>query len=246
MDGRFAGKVILITGAASGIGRRTAERLVAEGAHVHGADLSPVVIEGVTAHRLDVTSEAEWQALADHIAAEHGRLDGLVNAAGVIRMGTTMETSLADFRLVMAVNVEGTFLGNKHAMRVMQHQGTGAIVNISSTAGICGSPGAAAYTASKGAVRLLTKTTALEAIAMPSRIRVNSVHPALTNTPMADAIVDQLGGSDEIRAALSSLMPSGRLAEPDEIASGILFLLSDEASYMNGSELVIDNGFTAQ
>jgi cyclopentanol dehydrogenase len=128
----------------------------------------------------------------------------------------------------------------------MQPRGTGAIVNISSTAGLRGSPGAAAYTASKGAVRLLTKTTALEAIALPSRIRVNSVHPALTNTPMADAIVDQLGGADEVRQALSDLMPSGRLAEPDEIASAILFLLSDDASYMNGSELVVDNGFTAR
>ena len=246
MGSRFAGKVILVTGAASGIGRRTAERLVAEGALVHGADLVPVTSDGVTAHRLDVTSEADWQALAESIVRQHGRLDGLVNAAGVIRMGTTAETTIEDFRLVMAVNVEGTFLGCKHAMRVMQPQGFGAIVNMSSTAGLRGSPGAAAYTASKGAVRLLTKTTALEAIALPGRIRVNSVHPALTNTPMADAIVDQLGGSDEIRQALSDLMPSGRLAEPDEIASGILFLLSDEASYMNGSELVIDNGFTAR
>ena len=246
MDGRFNGKVILVTGAASGIGRRTAERLLAEGALVHGADLAPITIAGVTAHRLDVTSEADWQALTETIAGEHGRLDGLVNAAGVIRMGTTTETTIEDFRLVMAVNVEGTFLGCKHAMRLMQRQGIGSIVNMSSTAGLCGSPGAAAYTASKGAVRLLTKTTALEAIALPSRIRVNSVHPALTNTPMADAIVEQLGGSGEIRQALSDLMPSGRLAEPDEIASAILFLLSDEASYMNGSELVIDNGFTAQ
>lgn len=246
MDGRFNGKVMLVTGAASGIGRRTAERLIAEGALVHGADLAPITIAGVTAHRLDVTSEADWQALIESIASKHGRLDGLVNAAGVIRMGTTAETTIEDFRLVMAVNVEGTFLGCKHAMRVMQRQGIGSIVNMSSTAGLCGSPGAAAYTASKGAVRLLTKTTALEAIALPSRIRVNSVHPALTNTPMADAIVEQLGGSGEIRQALSDLMPSGRLAEPDEIASAILFLLSDEASYMNGSELVIDNGFTAQ
>lgn len=246
MDGRFNGKVMLVTGAASGIGRRTAERLLAEGALVHGADLAPITIAGVTAHRLDVTSEADWQALIESVAGQHGRLDGLVNAAGVIRMGTTAETTIEDFRLVMAVNVEGTFLGCKHAIRLMQRQGIGSIVNMSSTAGLCGSPGAAAYTASKGAVRLLTKTTALEAIALPSRIRVNSVHPALTNTPMADAIVEQLGGSGEIRQALSDLMPSGRLAEPDEIASAILFLLSDEASYMNGSELVIDNGFTAQ
>lgn len=237
---------MLVTGAASGIGRRTAERLVADGALVHGADLAPMAIEGVFAHVLDVTREEDWQALIESIVSRHGRLDGLVNAAGVIRMGSTVETTIEDFRLVMAVNVEGTFLGCKHAMRAMQPQGAGSIVNISSTAGLCGSPGAAAYTASKGAVRLLTKTTALEAIALPSRIRVNSVHPALTNTPMADAIVEQLGGSGEIRQALSDLMPSGRLAEPDEIASAILFLLSDEASYMNGSELVVDNGFTAQ
>ncbi len=246
MGGRFSGRIILVTGAASGIGRRTAERLITEGAVVHGADLAQVAIAGVTAHRLDVTSETDWQALAETIIKEHGRLDGLVNAAGVIRMGTTAETTIEDFRLVMAVNVEGTFLGCKHAVRVMQPRGTGVIVNISSTAGLRGSPGAAAYTASKGAVRLLTKTTALEAIALPSRIRVNSVHPALTNTPMADAIVDQLGGADEVRQALSDLMPSGRLAEPDEIASAILFLLSDDASYMNGSELVVDNGFTAR
>lgn len=246
MVGRFSGKVILVTGAASGIGRRTAERLVAEGGVVHGADIAPVAVDGVKMHQLDVTCEAEWQALVDGIIVQHARLDGLVNAAGIIRMGSTVETSIEDFRLVMAVNVEGTFLGCKHAMRVMQPKDTGSIVNMSSTAGLCGSPGAAAYTASKGAVRLLTKTTALEAIALPSRIRVNSVHPALTNTPMADAIVEQLGGSGEVRQALSDLMPSGRLAEPDEIASAILFLLSDEASYMNGSELVIDNGFTAQ
>ena len=246
MGGRFSGRIILVTGAASGIGRRTAERLITEGAVVHGADLAQVAIAGVTAHRLDVTSETDWQALAEAIVKEHGRLDGLVNAAGVIRMGTTAETTIEDFRLVMAVNVEGTFLGCKHAMRVMQPRGAGVIVNISSTAGLRGSPGAAAYTASKGAVRLLTKTTALEAIALPSRIRVNSVHPALTNTPMADAIVDQLGGADEVRQALSDLMPTGRLAEPDEIASAILFLLSDDASYMNGSELVVDNGFTAR
>ena len=246
MGGRFSDRIILVTGAASGIGRRTAERLITEGAVVHGADLAQVAIAGVTAHRLDVTSETDWQALAEAIVKEHGRLDGLVNAAGVIRMGTTAETTIEDFRLVMAVNVEGTFLGCKHAMRVMQPRGAGVIVNISSTAGLRGSPGAAAYTASKGAVRLLTKTTALEAIALPSRIRVNSVHPALTNTPMADAIVDQLGGADEVRQALSDLMPTGRLAEPDEIASAILFLLSDDASYMNGSELVVDNGFTAR
>ena len=246
MGGRFSDRIILVTGAASGIGRRTAERLITEGAVVHGADLAQVAIAGVTAHRLDVTSETDWQALAETIIKEHGRLDGLVNAAGVIRMGTTAETTIEDFRLVMAVNVEGTFLGCKHAVRVMQPRGTGVIVNISSTAGLRGSPGAAAYTASKGAVRLLTKTTALEAIALPSRIRVNSVHPALTNTPMADAIVDQLGGADEVRQALSDLMPTGRLAEPDEIASAILFLLSDDASYMNGSELVVDNGFTAR
>ncbi|MCW1384510.1 MULTISPECIES: SDR family oxidoreductase [unclassified Novosphingobium] len=246
MDGRFGGKVVIVTGASSGIGKRTAERLVAQGAVVHGADLTSCGLAGMVDHICDVTSEDDWIALVEAVTASDGRIDGLVNAAGVIRMGTTIETTIEDFRLVMRVNVEGTFLGCKHVMRAMQVAGTGSIVNLSSTAGLRGSPGAAAYTASKGAVRLLTKTAALEAIAMPSRIRVNSVHPALTQTPMADAIVDQLGGSDEIRGALNSLLPAGRLAEPDEIAAGILFLLSDDASYMSGAELVIDNGFTAR
>lgn len=246
MDGRFGGKVVIVTGASSGIGKRTAERLVAQGAVVHGADLTSCGLAGMVDHICDVTSEDDWIALVEAVTASDGRIDGLVNAAGVIRMGTTIETTIEDFRLVMRVNVEGTFLGCKHVMRAMQVAGTGSIVNLSSTAGLRGSPGAAAYTASKGAVRLLTKTAALEAIAMPSRIRVNSVHPALTQTPMADAIVDQLGGSDEIRGALNSLLPAGRLAEPDEIAAGILFLLFDDASYMSGAELVIDNGFTAR
>ncbi|NML95705.1 SDR family NAD(P)-dependent oxidoreductase [Novosphingobium olei] len=246
MDGRFQGKVVIVTGASSGIGKRTAERLVAQGAIIHGADLTACGLVGVVDHICDVTSEDDWIALVKAVTASDGRIDGLVNAAGVIRMGTTIETTIEDFRLVMRVNVEGTFLGCKHVMRAMQVAGTGSIVNLSSTAGLRGSPGAAAYTASKGAVRLLTKTAALEAIAMPSRIRVNSVHPALTRTPMADAIVDQLGGSDEIRGALSTLLPAGRLAEPDEIAAGILFLLSADASYMSGAELVIDNGFTAR
>lgn len=245
---RFSDKVIVITGAASGIGRRTAERLAAEGAQVIGCDLQawPNPGTGITVRRLDVTSEADWSETIDQVTAAYGRIDGLVNAAGIIRMGNVVDTTLADFRQMLAVNVEGTFLGCKYAMRAMRDAGEGSIVNISSTAGLCGAAGAAAYCASKGAVRLLTKSVALEAIAMPSRIRVNSLHPALTDTPMAQAIVDQLGGSDEVRGLMLGMLPSGRLAKVDEIVNAILFLLSDEATYMNGSEMVVDNGFSAQ
>lgn len=245
---RFTHKVIIVTGAASGIGQRTAKRLASEGATVVACDMNAITCTdaGITPRRLDVTREDDWRDTVEWVMANYGRLDGLVNAAGIIRMGNVVDSTLDDFRLMMAVNVEGTFLGCKYALRAMRDAGEGSIVNLSSTAGLCGAAGAAAYCASKGAVRLLTKSVALEAIAIPSRVRVNSVHPAMTDTPMAQAIVDQLGGAEEVREAMRAMMPSGRFATVDEIASAILFLLSDEASYMNGSEMVVDNGFSAQ
>ena len=145
MSGDFIGKVVAITGAASGIGRRAVERFAADGATVIALDIAGLpTVAGVTARRLDVTSEDDWQALFAWLLPLHGRIDVLVNCAGIIRMGSVADTSLADFRAVMAVNVEGTFLGTKHAMRAMLPAGEGAIVNLSSTAGIAASPGAAA------------------------------------------------------------------------------------------------------
>jgi NAD(P)-dependent dehydrogenase (short-subunit alcohol dehydrogenase family) len=148
----------------------------------------------------------------------------------------------------MAVNVEGTFLGCKHAMRAMQPRGTGVIVNISSTAGICGSPGAAAYTASKGAVRLFTKGVAMEVA--PLRIRCNSVHPGVIETDMGRDLVSQFAaatgtGENDTRASFSNLHPLGHFGVPNNVADAVAFLASDRAAFMTGSELVVDGGFTA-
>jgi NAD(P)-dependent dehydrogenase (short-subunit alcohol dehydrogenase family) len=240
-------RVVVITGAASGIGARAAERFSQDGMTVVACDVKrPAQRTDVEFIELDVTDERGWEAACAQVLERHGCIDALVNCAGIILMGNVVDTSQADFRRVMAVNVEGTFLGMKHVMRAMLQKGSGSIVNLSSTAGIAGSPGAGAYCASKGAVRLLTKAVALEAIAAGSRIRVNSLHPALTATPMVDSIVQQLGGGAAVRRQIESVLPGGRLASTDNIVDAIAFLISDQSSFVNGSELVVDNGFTAQ
>lgn len=239
---------VLVTGAASGIGARTVARLKQCGADVLACDIvNPAAQDAIgNFFKLDVTDEVQWVAACAELTERHGRFDALVNCAGIIVMGNAVDTSLADFRRVMSVNVEGTFLGMKHAMRAMLQRGHGSIVNLSSTAGIAGAPGASAYCASKGAVRLMTKAVALEAIAAGSRIRVNSLHPALTETPMVDNIVRQLGGGADLRRQMQTSLPGGRLATTDDIVDAIMFLISDRSIFMNGSELVVDNGFTAQ
>lgn len=248
LDAEVEGKIVVVTGGCSGIGRRTVERLSAAGAVAIALDVQPApeFDSRIVVRQHDVTKEEDWLASMAWVAKTHGRLDALVNCAGIIKLGSIIDMPLDDYRRVMAVNAEGTFLGVKYGLRAMQASGRGSIVNLSSTAGIAGSPGAGAYCASKGAVRLLTKSAALEAIAMPSSIRVNSLHPALTETPMANEIVRLLGGTENIRQQLRTVLPSGRLAKTDDIVDVILFLISDRSSFMNGSEVVVDNGFTAQ
>lgn len=236
------GRTAFVTGAASGIGARTAERLRDAGAHVYAADRNPISVSGVIPLSLDVTSEESWEAAFHDITT----LDIMVNCAGVIVMADVVDTSVAQFRHVMAVNVEGTFLGVRQAMRRMLPQKQGSIINLSSIAGLVGAPSASAYCASKGAVRLFTKAVAQEAVAAGTAIRINSVHPSLTATPMKDDIVRQLGGTAEADAALVASVPASRLATVDEIVDGIMFLASDQSRYMNGAELVLDNGFTGQ
>lgn len=240
-----SGKVYLVTGAASGIGAATASRLTACGAQVVAADREPVAAAAALSLCFDVADEAGWQAAVAEVTDRFGRIDGLVNCAGVIRMGPVTGMAIEDFRLVMRVNVEGTFLAMKHVLPIMLAAGRGSIVNISSTAGIAGAAGAGAYCASKGAVRMLTKSAALEALAHPSAVRVNSVHPAMTETPMVQDIVRQLGGSPEVETQMRQLQPSGAFIPVEAVVDGIAFLLSDAASYINGSEFLVDNGFTA-
>ena len=190
--------------------------------------------------RLDVTSEANWDEVVSTLVGRFGRLDVLVNNAGIYQHGTVEETTVEGWDQVMDVNARGVFLGTKAALPAMRAAGGGSIVNISSVAGLQGGAGSTAYTASKGAVRLLTKATAVQYAR--DGIRANSVHPGLVDTDMlAGVYLDA-----ETRRERVSHVPLGRIGDAQEVANGVLFLASDESSYMTGSELVIDGGMTAQ
>ena len=251
--GRVQDKVALVTGAASGIGLATAALLAREGAHVVIGDIDRTVGEraaaaigtGATFRQLDVTREDEWIAVTDRVAGDLGRLDILVNNAGVVLMKSIEETTLEAWRSLMAVNLDGVFLGCKHAVRVMKERGGGAIVNMSSIAGMIGHVSLAAYCASKGGVRLLTKSVALHCARRGYNIRCNSVHPSFADTPMLDSMIAIGRDPAKMRESLTAAAPLGRLAEPDEVAGMILFLASDESAFTTGAEFVIDGGMTA-
>ncbi len=254
----LAGTVAVVSGAAKGIGRACAERLAAAGAAVIVADLcaeegAAVVqaIEGAGGkaefHPLDVTSEAEWIALAAHLDARHGRLDVIVNNAGIaISAPDTSEMELADFERQLAVNVSGVFLGCKHAIPLMRKAGRGSIINVSSTAGMRGSRGMAGYSASKGAVRLFSKSLAQEL--GPQGIRVNSVHPGLIGTDLWQQIdAPSVPGGDLslLDEMAKKAVPLGRRGEPADIADVVVWLASDESRYVSGTEIVIDGAMTS-
>ena len=249
--GRVAGKIALITGGASGIGRAAAERLAAEGATVivtdrdgPGAAAAAAALGAPhAAATLDVTDEAGWAAVVGEVVARHGRLDVLVNSAGIGRHGDIESTTLADFRLMYRVNVEGTFLGCRAAVGAMKAHG-GAIINLSSVAGLIGVPDLAGYCASKGAVRLLSKSIALHCAKHGLRIRCNSLHPSFVDTPMVDAMAAAMGEGG--RQQLARAAPLGRLGHVDDVTAVVLFLASDESAFVTGVELPIDGGLTAR
>ncbi len=246
--GRLQGKIVLVTGAAGGIGRAICSLFAAEGARVAASDLAaPGQVKGAElALALDVTRECDWASALSLVAERFGRLDVLVNNAGVALTKDLEATTLDEWRQVMAVNLDGTFLGTKAAISAMKESGGGAIVNLSSIAGIIGAPMLAAYSAAKGGVRNFTKSAALHCAEQGYRIRVNSLHPGFTDTAMLDGIAGALGDTGAIKDKMARRQPLGRLAEPNEIARAALFLASDEAAYMTGAELVLDGGFTAQ
>ena len=256
--GQVSGKVALVTGGASGIGKATALTLGREGAAVMVTDLDQAGAEAVAAEivaaggkaqamQQDTTDEDRWQAVIAATEDAFGKLDVLVNNAGIAIAGPIETYSLADWRKQQAVNVDGVFLGVKHAFPAMRRAGGGSIINLYSIAGLRGNrSGLGAYSATKGAVRLFTKTAALEGA--KDKIRVNSVHPGIIETPIWDAILPsgeagRNAGDLNVRARAS--VPTGVLGQPQDIANGILFLASDQSSYMSGSELVIDAGVTA-
>jgi 3(or 17)beta-hydroxysteroid dehydrogenase len=252
--GRVDGKIAIVTGAASGIGRACARRLASEGAKIVLADRDVSGGEAAAGalgaphvfHALDVTDPAGWASVVDETVRTLGRLDVLVNAAGVAVMKDIERTTLDEWRLVNAVNSEGTFLGCQAALRAMKTVGGGSIINVSSVAGIVADPDLAAYCASKGAVRLLTKAVALHAARAGYGIRCNSVHPSFIDTPMVDALLATASERGLTRGKLERAIPLGRLGEADDIAHLVVYLASDESRFVTGAELVIDGGLTAR
>lgn len=260
--GRVQDKVALVTGAAVGIGEACARLLAREGAKVALSDINDEA--GACAARAirdagdaggaaeyfhhDVADESAWERVIAQVLERFGRLDILVNNAGVGKGGPPEEQTLADWRWLMSINLDAVFLGAKHALLAMKRNAPpgGSIINLSSIEGIVGDPNLGAYNASKGGVRLYTKSVALYAAKAGLNIRVNSVHPGYIWTPMVEHYLAEHGDVAEGRAALEALHPIGRIGEPDDIAYGVLYLASDESKFVTGSELVIDGGYTAQ
>ncbi|PTL85608.1 glucose 1-dehydrogenase [Vitiosangium sp. GDMCC 1.1324] len=254
MAGRVEGKVALVTGAASGLGKAAAAMLVREGARVAVTDRNEPGAKDVAAAlggaarswKLDVTQEPEWQRVVDEVLATFGRLDVVVNNAGVGIAKDVESLSLEEWRFVHSVNLDGVFLGCKHAIRGMRQCGAkGSIINISSVAGLVGGDNLAAYCSSKGGVRLLTKSVALHCARKGYGIRCNSVHPTFIETPMVDGLASLAGDVAAGKAKLARMIPLGHIGEPDDIAYAVVYLASDESKMMTGSELVVDGGTTA-
>jgi NAD(P)-dependent dehydrogenase (short-subunit alcohol dehydrogenase family) len=255
---RLTGKVAIVTGAASGIGAAAARRLAKDGAAVMLTDVdiageevaAAIVAAGGTAlFRLhDVTSHPDWAAAVEHAVQDFGRLDILVNNAGIAGgRHELMDHSLEAWRQIIGVNLDGVFLGLRHAgprIAASNGNGGGSVINISSILGKVGMAGAAAYCASKGGVTLLTKAAALEWA--PLGIRVNSVHPGFIDTPLVFNALAAREDGNEMRVALMNAHPLGRFGVPREIGDAIAFLASDDASFITGAELVVDGGYTAQ
>jgi len=257
MVDRVKGKVALVTGGASGIGRASALLLAKEGAAVAVTDIQDDAGKDVV-HAIksaggaglyihhDVADEQQWESVVAQVQDRFGRLDILVNNAGIAITGSVLTMTLADWRRQQAINLDGVFLGTKHGIPLMAASGGGSIVNISSVAGLKGSANLAGYCATKGGVRLFTKAAAMECTNAGNNIRVNSIHPGLIETPIWNSIITPGSPAGANAPNLDELskgaVPMGVKGVPHDIAEGVLFLASDASRYMTGSELVIDGG----
>ena len=246
--GRVEGKVAVITGGASGLGLASARRLAQEGATVVLADINEeqgraaaAEIVGARFERLDVTVEAQWAALLDRVIAEHGKLDVLLNSAGVVKLASIEDTTEDIWRLVNSVGTDGTFYGCKHALRVMKAAGSGSIINMCSTASIQGGPQIFAYAASKSAIRGMTKSIAVLSAQEGYGVRCNSVHPGNMDTPMLRDVQAIVRANDP---ELAQGMDKIWVGQPEDVANTVLFLASDESRAINGAALVVDNTTT--
>lgn len=248
--GRVAGKVALVTGGASGMGKADAILLAAEGAKVVVADMNEADGQAVATAigdnavfmRLNVSDEENWKTVIADTVATFGQLDILVNNAGIIALGSIVDTTLESWKLVNSVNSDGVFLGCKHAIPAMAASGGGSIVNMSSVAAIHGQSFVAAYTASKGAVRALTKSIAMFCKEQKNGIRCNSIHPDGVKTPMVVKVAT--GKETASQEDIDELGKFGNMCEPEDIANLVLYLASDESRFVNGAEMLIDNAST--
>ncbi|MCK5771176.1 glucose 1-dehydrogenase [Algiphilus sp.] len=253
---RLTGRNALVTGGARGLGAAQCLTLAREGARVAVADVDVAAAEELAnrinaddghavAVALDVTQEAQWERALDEAEGELGALDILVNNAGIAALGNAEDTTLEDWRRVMAVNLDGVFLGTRAGIRRMKTRG-GSIVNISSVKGIVADTFTAAYDAAKAGVRNFTKSAALHCASSGYGIRVNSVHPSYIMTDMVKDAASTVPDPDGFLAMVLAKHPMGRLCEPEDVANAVLFLASEESRYINGSEIVVDGGYTAQ
>ena len=254
--GRLRDKVALITGGASGLGKATGQLMAKEGATVILTDLQEVEGTAVSKQiidnggkcsfmKQDTTSEEDWREICDYILERHGHLDILLNGAGVGGSGIEIEDmDFAIWRNCLSVNLDGVFLGCKYGIKAMRKGRGGSIINISSILGFAGLATATNYCASKGGVRLLTKAAALECARKTPLVRVNSIHPGFIDTPMVAGAIQRRG--PEFRNYIEENVPLGKLGEPSDIAEGVVYLASDGAKFVTGTELTIDGGFLAR
>ncbi len=252
---RVKGKIAIVTGGSSGIGKDSAIMLAKEGAKVVICDISEDAGQEVVNQirnnggealflKLDVSNEKNWEEVIAATLAKFGKLDVLVNNAGIASNNPIFKLTLEEWRRVMSINLDGVFLGLKHGILAMSKTGGGSIINMSSTGGLIGMANASAYSASKGGVRLLTKSAALECSKAnyDFNIRVNSIHPGTIKTPILELVLKHPG----LNESLLAKHPIGHLGEGDDVAYGVVYLASDESKFVTGSELVIDGGWTCQ
>jgi 3(or 17)beta-hydroxysteroid dehydrogenase len=253
---RVLGKIALVTGGASGIGLAIAQRLAEEGATVVIADIEAASAKaavktlsgkGMSA-MLDVRDEASWKKVVDAVVKKHGRLDILVNNAGIAEPPpkTFEDITLESWKRVLAVNLDGVFLGTREGVRAMKATGGGSIINMGSVAAYIGTPGGAAYGSSKGGVRSLTKQAAVACAKNGYHIRINAIHPCYVWTPLVEKRATSVFGPERAKDEIRALHPFKCLAEPLDVANAALFLASDEARLINGSDLIMDGGLLSQ
>ena len=254
---RLQDKVAIVTGGSLGLGKAQALLMASEGANIVVTDVKETdgreVVDEIKSKngkaifiKHDVAEEKDWKTVMEHAVEKFGKVDIVVNNAGVALAKNVEDTTLEEWRWLMSINLDGVYLGTKYGILSMKKSGGGSIINLSSIEGLIGDPNLAAYNASKGGVRIFTKSAALYCAQKRYNIRINSVHPGYIWTPMVENFLKSQGDVEKGRKALDQLHPIGHVGEPYDIAYGVLYLASDESKFVTGTELVIDGGYTAQ